>query len=89
MLKQSLKAVKLKGFDQAIDLEVNVLMITFTEGNLAVQYELRMPGTASTIIKSGTTNIAPPPAQLLAGLEATFKAMLPSMMAKLDETPQS
>jgi hypothetical protein len=85
MLKQSLKSVQLKGYDQNIDLEVNVLMITFTEGNLAVQYELKMPGEAGTIVKAGTTNITPPPAQLLAGLEATFKAMLPSMMAKLNE----
>lgn len=84
MLKQLLKAFQLKGYDQAIDIEVNVLMIAFTEGNLAVQYELKMPGEAGTIIKAGTTNIAPP-AQLLAGLDATFKAMLPSMMAKLNE----
>lgn len=84
MLKQQLKAFILSGYEQPIDLDIHVLMITFTEGNLAVQYELKMPGAAGTIVKSGTTNIAPVPPQLLTGLDATFKAMLPSMMTKLN-----
>lgn len=85
MFTQLLPSTVLKDYDQPLDLEVTVLMITFTAGNLAVQYELKLPGAAGTVLKAGTTNITSPPPQLLTTIEGAFTAMLPQMIAKLNE----
>jgi hypothetical protein len=87
MLEKIVDSLKLPGQDQPLRVLVRVLRVEFTLGNCQVQYQIALPGAANTTLKEGVYNFEPPK-PLLAGLSATFEAMLPGLLANLTSPPE-
>lgn len=87
MLEKLVESLQLPGQDQPLRVSVRVLRVEFTLGNCQVQYQIALPGAANTTLKEGVYNFEPPK-HLLAGLSATFEAMLPGLLANLTHPPE-
>jgi hypothetical protein len=90
MFNITLKDQSLPGYAGKLTVEVSVVAIQITEGNLQAQWSIklpeagpRLPGSPpATPLFSGSFDMPPPP-PIVAGLEAFFKASAPGLLAGL------
>jgi hypothetical protein len=91
MLKKQIKGVKIAGYAQLQDVEVEVLSIVLAGTVMTVQYKVRpesVDGVVLPPIKEGNVAIDTP-AQLAAGISQVFDLYLPGMLAKIGQAPES
>jgi hypothetical protein len=77
-----LKDQALVDYEQLLDIDVNVLSILLTGESLQAQWEIRLSGSANTLLREGKIDMNTPSA-ILAGLLGFFKASLPGLLANL------
>lgn len=89
MLKKQIKAVKIAGYAQLQDVEVEVLSIVLAGASMTVQYKVRPENTDGVVlpaIREGSVSIDTP-AQLATGISQIFDLYLPGMLAKIGQAP--
>jgi hypothetical protein len=85
-----LKDQKLPGYKELITVEVSVVALQITEGNLQAQWSIKLPESGPRLpgalppapLFSGSFDMPPPPA-IMAGLGAFFQASAPNLVAGL------
>jgi predicted secreted protein len=93
MLEQNTSAVKIAGIDQLLDTTTKVNSVTISDAGWSIAYSIYHQGDGKKLIREGFTEIrsdSPEYAALTkinAGIDAAFKTMLPSMLAKLNPAP--
>lgn len=86
MFNQFVSQVPVAGFSQLLDLDIEVTSILFANDLMTIGYNITFGGSAKFRLRSGQTDV-PIPENLALGLEKTFQAMLPIMLAKLNPEP--
>jgi hypothetical protein len=90
MFKINLKDQKLPGFTDLLDVEVSVVAISFTNGNMQVQWSIELPQSGNKLpgaealppLFKGNFDMAPP-TQILIGLQSIFTSLAPGLVGSL------
>jgi hypothetical protein len=92
MLKTDLKAIKIPGYSQALDITISSASLLFTDAGCVAQYDLS-PTTDTTSkqpvsIANGTTTIAQVPDYVKEAHARFFKEALPGLLTGFAKPPE-